>query len=508
MENVNLIQQNNLRLLKNTIAMYGRTLIVMIVSLYSTRLVLKILGVEAYGVYNVVGTIVVLFTFLNGTMAQSVQRFITVEIGAGSKESVNKIFNMSLIVQLAIAVGMLVLCETVGLFVLNKYLNLGDKLYAANWVFQFSIITACVNIFRVPYESMVVANERMTFFAMASVGDALMKLGILFLIPITSEIKLILYAGLLAAVALAYFVMYVIYCRKMFETCNIRSVWDKDVFRNMMSFSGWNLSGSVTSLATHSVFGVLLNIFYGVVANAALGIMNQMSAAVIQFINNFQTSFRPQIVKACASGEEGYFKKLILTTSKFSYLLIFIPALLLMVNMPLVLKVWLGDFPDYTVAFCRLILVCCMFDALTGAYFCAIAATGRIKRYQLAISASFTLDLIISAVMMIVKVNPEYILYSRIATRGVLNMVIGLEELKKLIQFDVSRYHREVTLPLLLLTLLLFVLCEVLMRHFEGWRLLWISFVGITIPLLVSLRLILSKSERNNIKLLFNKLKG
>lgn len=499
------IQQNNLRLMKNTIAMYIRTLIVMVISLYITRVVLKKLGVEDYGVYNVVGTVVVLFAFLNSTMSQTIQRFITVEQGAGDNNSIIKVFNISLIVQTVIALLLIVLCETVGLYVLNNYLDVHDSLIAANWVFQFSIFTTVINIYRVPFESLVIANERMTFFALASVGDAVMKLGVVFLIPDDSIIKLTMYAGLLSFVYLLSFIIYVTYCRVKFNSCKFRKVWDGSTFRSMMSFSGWSLGGSVTNLATHSAFGVFLNIFYGVIANAALGITNQVSAAVTQFINNFQTSFRPQIVKAYAAGEKDYYVKLISTASKFSYLLIFIPSLLLMINMPLVLGLWLGEYPPYTVAFCRLILVCCMFDALTGAYYCAIAATGNIKRYQLAISVSFTLDFILSLLMMSLRVNPEYLLYSRIATRGIINMGIGLVELKKLVNFDIRMYYKNVVMPLVVSTIVFGAIGEVVILYFSDWNLLWISSILTILPMVFSYRYLLTDSERNNIQLLFNK---
>lgn len=504
MESTN-IQQNNYRLIKNTIAMYARTFIVMILSLYITRVVLQKLGVEDYGVYNVVGTIVVLFTFLNATLSQTVQQFITIEHGAGTTDSIVKVFNMSILVQTVIAIAMIILCETIGLYIVNTYLDVGDKIVAANYVYQFSIVTAVVNIFRVPFEALIVANEKMTFYAMASVGDAIMKVIIVLLIPSVSSNKLIVYAGLLALVFFISFLIYVVYCRVKFPTCKFRKSWDKDVFRRMMNFSGWSLSGSITNMATLNVFGVLLNIFYGVVANAALGIMNQVNAAIIQFINNFQTSFRPQIVKAYAAGENDYFMKLLSTASKFSYLLMFIPGLLLIVNMPLVLNLWLREYPLYTVAFCRLIIICCMFDALTGAYYCAISATGNIKRYQMCISCSFLLDLLFSIVMMVAGVRPEYILYSRIATRGILNMWIGLIEMKKLVNFDLRGYFKAVIFPMIVLTLLLSLVCCVIIQYFKDWQLLLISFVLIIVPLLLSYRFILTKSELNNIKLLFDR---
>lgn len=503
------IQQNNLRLVKNTIAMYSRTLIVMLVNLYITRIVLQYLGAEDYGLYSVVGTVVVLFSFLNSSLSQAVQRFITVEVGTGDDNSVNRVFNMSLVVQVIISLLLILLSETVGLFVINKFLNVTpDRMAAANWVFQFSIITTIVSIIRVPYEAVVVAYEKMGFFALSSIFDVLLKLVAVLVLPLIFYDNLIVYSGLLCLVSLVSLFLYWLYCKLKFTVCHVKRVWDKAIFMQMISFSGWSLFGSVSSLATMNGFAFMLNIFYGVVANAALGIANQVNAAVNQFIGNFQTSFRPQIIKAYASDQMVYFNKLISTTSKFSYLLIFIPTVLLFVNMPLVLDLWLGgNIPTHTIAFCRLILICCLFDGLTGSYYCALSATGNIKVYQIAISLSFVLDLIISIMMMVANINPDYILYSRIATRGVINMIIGLYLMKFQIAFDIKQYVKGVILPLGVFTTIISIVCYTLFVQYESWNLLLFSTIATCAILLMGMPFMLDQSEKKNLKVIFSKVK-
>lgn len=503
----NKIHQNNIRLIKNTSAMYCRTFIVMFVNLYITRMILRCLGAEDYGLYSVVGAIVVLFSFLNSSLAQAVQRFITVECGNGAQSSINKVFSLSLLVQLLIAFLLILFGETIGLFLLYNYLNVpSDRFMAAVWVYQFSVITTLINIIRVPYEAVVVANERMTFFATASVIDVFMKLAAVLLIPTIIGDSLIIYSGLLTIVTLLSFIIYWVYCRSRFSYCNFTFAWDSLLLKKMMSFSGWSLCGSITNLATINGFAFLLNIFYGVVFNAALGIANQVNGAVNQFISNFQTSFRPQIIKAYASDQIDYFLKLTSVTSKFSYLLIFVPVMVLIINMPFILELWLGEPPLYTVAFCRLILVCCLFDGLTGSYFCAISATGNIKVYQILISISFITDLILSGFLMWKSVTPEYILFVRIATRGVVNMIIGLYLMKTQLSFNVGQYLNEVVMPLSVFSAVAVISCLIITFYVDAWKLLFISIVLLVFVTLLGLQFILNESEKSNLKLIIKKI--
>lgn len=471
----------NKRLVKNTLALYFRTAIVMLVSLYVSRVLLKELGVSDYGIYNVVGSVIVLFSFLNTSMSQAIQRFLTFELGNNDMEQLKRMFSMSIITQFLIVVVLFVLCETLGVWLLNNYLNIpSDRIEAANWTFQMSILTLGLNIMTIPYTASVTAYEKMSFFAYASIVDAVLKLTIAFSLPLSGGDKLEVYALLLVLEAFVMLFVYRFYCRNKFSTCKFNYFWDKDLFRRLMSFSGWTLCGSLTNILTQKGFVLLLNVFYGVVANTAMGLANQVSSAVVSFIGSFHTSFRPQIVKAYARNDGKYLSQLISATSKISFVLVFIPAFILMINAPLVLKLWLGEVPQYTVEFCRMILICTIIDATTGPYNYAITATGTIRNYQISISVSFFLDLVVSAVLMKLGITPYLILISRILTRGILNMIIGLFFIHNLLSFNVLQYVKTVLVPIgKFVLLMLSTLC--MGKFTEGWSLFLLSSVYIVL---------------------------
>ena len=438
-------EENKRRIFKNTFALYLRTAIAMVVSLVVTRILLKELGEDNYGIYNVVASVVVLFSFLNASMAQAIQRFITFALGKGDLKRTNEVFSTSVVTQILITQLL------IGVWFINRWMVIdGSRLTAVNWAFQFSILTFAVNFLRVPYESSIIAYEKMSFFAYATIGDSLIKLAIVYLLAYSPIDRLIFYTQLL-------FLESVI------------------------------MLGIV----------IFLNLFVGIVANAAMGIANQVNGALNSFINSFQTSFRPQIVKAYAAGEYDYLLNMISATSKFSFILIYIPAVLIVVNAQWILNVWLTEVPAYTVRFCQLITICCMIDAMTGPYNCAILATGRIKRYQLALSLSCLLDVMLCFTILKLGVSANYVLYSRILTRGIINMFIGLHFMEVLLDFRIIEYCRKVILPVLCFLLLHLPFLIVGSRFYEGWQWFWISGIYVlTFGGLGALFIILRKEER------------
>lgn len=489
---------NNKRLARNSFALYCRTAIVMLVSLFVIRYLLKALGEDDYGLYNVVASVVVLFSFLNASMTQAIQRFITFELGRGDKDALRKVFSMSFITQVLVIVVLVILCEVVGLWFINTKLNIAPERHlAANWAFQFSIITFSINLLRVPYESSVIAYEKMSFFAYVSIVDAVLKLLLVYLLSISPIDKLICYALLLAAESFLMYLAYRLYCRYKFDTCSFKFVWDKSLFIKILTFSGWSVCGSATNIATQKGVVFLLNYYVGLVANAAMGVASQVCTAVNSFVTGFQTSFRPQIVKAYAQGDKPYLLSLVTKTSKFSFVLIFIPAIIIIVNAPLILGIWLGNVPDFTVSFCTLILICCIIDGITGPYNCAIVASGTIRNYQIAISISFTLDLILCWIFLKRGLSAHYILYFRILTRGILNMFIGLYYMKKQLDFDVMNYLADVVGRILLFLVLFLPVLLFFRAKFDGWLLFAISCLySLMVGGLLSYFLIMTKWER------------
>ncbi len=493
----------NKRIAKNTLALYARTIIVMLVSLYVSRALLEKLGVNDFGVYSVVGSIVILFSFLDNALTQSSQRFLTVSLGEGDLDKMKRVFNTAISIQIIMVVIAIVLLETVGVWFLNNRLSFPEgRVEAANYAFQFSILTFCLNFLRAPYTASVVAYERLDFFAYASIVDAMLKLGIVFAIGATEEDRLITYAGLLSLESFTMLMVYKIFCNHSFTTCRYSWLLDRTIFTKMFTFSGWTLFGGFSNVATQNGFLFMLNMFCGVVANAAMGIANQVLTAIETFIGSFQTSFQPQIVKSYAQGEIDRVNSLLNSTSKFSFALMFLPACLLIINIELALKIWLNNnVPDDAGHFCQMLIACCVIDAITGPFNCAIMATGKISKYQLSIGGSFLLDLAISYVLFKIGIKPYYwILLSRFMTRGVLNGFIGLRFLKNLIQFDVKGYLRRTMLPIFSLIAIMLPLVYAVYINFEGVKLLLISVPAVAAAYLVTCYYVLfTVSEREYI---------
>lgn len=498
----------NKRIAKNTLALYARTVIVMVVSLYVSRVLLDKLGVDDYGVYNVVGSIVVLFSFLNNALTSASQRFLTVALGEGDNVKMIRVFNTSVSIQFILVLVAFVLLEIVGTWFLNNRLNIPDgRLEAANYAFQFSILTFCFHFIRVPYSASVVAYERLDFFAYASIIDAILKLSIAYMIGISGFDKLITYAFLLALESFSLLLIYKVFCTRRFKTCTYNKILDKSIFREMFMFSGWTLLGGFSNVATQNGFLFMLNVFCGVIANAAMGIANQVWTALVTFVGSFQTSFQPQIVKSYAQGEIGRMHSLINSTSKFSFALMFLPASLLIINIDLVLELWLENVPEKAGYFCQILIICSIVDAVTGPLNCAVTATGKIAKYQILITISFLLDLIISFLLFKIGIEPYLILVSRIMTRGVLNGFIGLHLLKILIGCDVNAYLRNTVIPILLILIIITPIAYAIYVNFEGIKLLLVSVPVIVFTFIfTSYYILFVQSEREYIKSLTKKI--
>ena len=493
----------NKRIAKNTLALYARTIIVMLVSLYVSRALLEKLGVNDFGVYSVVGSIVILFSFLDNALTQASQRFLTVSLGEGDLDKMKRVFNTAVSIQIIMVVVAVVLLGTVGVWFLNNRLSFPEgRLEAANYAFQFSIMTFCLNFLRAPYAASVVAYERLDFFAYASIVDALLKLGIVFAIGMTEDDRLVTYSGLLSLESFTMLMVYKFFCNRTFTNCRYKWILDKSIFSKMFSFSGWTLFGGFSNVATQNGFLFMLNMFCGVVANAAMGIANQVLTALETFIGSFQTSFQPQIVKSYAQGEINRVSSLINSTSKFSFALMFLPACLLIINIQLALEIWLNNnVPEDAEHFCQILIACCVIDAITGPFNCAIMATGKISKYQLSIGGSFLLDLTISYILFRSGIKPYYwILLSRFMTRGVLNGFIGLRFLNSLIGFDVKVYLRKTILPIISLIVIMTPLLYLVYTSFDGVKLLLISVPVMAIAYAITCYYVLfSVSEREYI---------
>ena len=490
--------------------MYLRMLILMLVSLYTSRVVLDALGVEDYGIYNVVGGIVVLFTFINNAMITSTQRFLNYELGRNDLLQAKKVFSISLNIHVLIAVLVILLAETVGLWFLNTTIKYPEsREFAVQVTFQLSILTTCVKIIRTPYNAAIIANERMSFYAYLSIFEALLQLGIIFLLLVSNTDRLILYSILLCIVAVIVNLCYYAYCRKKFKICQYTLYMDKSLYRQLLSFSGWSLFGGVANMSANQGLNMILNVFFGVTVNAAMGIATQINSAVASFVQSFQTAFNPQLIKSYAVGDYSYFIKLILSTSKYSYLLLFILAFPIYICCPDVLSVWLTEVPDYSVSFCRLILIFALLDALQGPLWFSVQATGKIKTYQILMSFMILANLPISYVFLKLGYSPNSVLVVRCII-NLATLFVRLWYLNRLYKFPVMKFINDVVPRIAIITVVAYMISYISIETETPFLKIIIIF---TITFISNIALILfiglNKDERvvvrRNIKRLYEK---
>lgn len=374
---------NNKRIAKNTLLLYVRMFFIMAVQLYTSRVVLNTLGVVDYGLYNVVGGIVTMFAFLNGAMVTSTQRYITFELGKGNMQRLKEVFTTCIQIHLIISLIIIVLGETVGLwFLYEKMVIPEERFTAAMWVYQLSILTMCVQVMSVPYNSDIVAHEQMGAFAAISVVEVVLKLAVVYLLVIGNYDKLILYAILIAAIQLFIRFIYTHYCNRHYPESKLIKVFDKQLAKEMSKFMGWNIWGNLAATLFSTGLNLLLNMFFGPVVNAARAIAVQVEAAIAQFSTNFLMAVNPQITKLYAQDNLAEMHKLLFRASKFTFFLLLALSLPVILETETILTVWLKIVPDYTVIFLRLLLGIVIIDAVARPLMTAAAATGDVKLYQ------------------------------------------------------------------------------------------------------------------------------
>ncbi|AGA80596.1 hypothetical protein [Echinicola vietnamensis] len=441
------MSSKNTRIAKNSLSLYLRMLITMGVSLYTARVVLQTLGVSDYGLNTVVGGVVTMFSFLSGTMASATQRFLNYEQGTEDDNSLRKVFSTSLYIHYLIALVVLVLAETAGLWFLNTRLNIPEgRMVAANWVYQFSILSFVLTVVNVPYNAAIIANERMTAFAYISVIDVVLKLLIVYLLQLFMVDKLILYGFLTFCVTFAVRMAVRWYSRKNFEECRVGVSKDETFFKKMMGFSGWTMMSSVSVVLRNQGIAVVLNMFFGTVVNAAQGISNQINTVVTTFARNFTQAVNPQIVKQYAAGDLTGMKKLLVTSVKMSFFLILLISLPIFIEAPFILKLWLGEVPEHTVVFVRLVMVRALIESYANPVATAQAATGKVRNYHITLSVIGLMNLPISYVMLMMGYEPESTLVVAILLSALISF-IRVSFLRKSIGFKFRDFLTGVLLP-------------------------------------------------------------
>lgn len=374
---------NSRRMLKNTFILYFRMLFMMFISLYTSRVVLMTLGVEDYGIYNVVGGVVILLIFLNDGMTTSTQRFLTFELGAGDKKRLNEVFVTSMNIHLFIALFIILLAETAGMwFLQNKMIIPPERATAAFWCYQMSIVTVAFDIISYPYYAVILAHEKMSAFAYISILDAVLKLMLVYLLLVFSIDRLILYAILYAGEKVILRSVYDIYCKRHFDECAYKCFFSKKLYKEMLSFAVWNIWGNMAYALCNQGLNILLNLFFGPVVNAARAVAVQVESAVSRFAVNFQMAINPQITKTYASGHMEEMHQLIYRSSRFTFCLLLILCLPIIVETPVILSLWLKEVPNHSVAFVRLLLIILFVQQNANPLTTAVAATGKVRKNE------------------------------------------------------------------------------------------------------------------------------
>jgi O-antigen/teichoic acid export membrane protein len=376
--------ENNKRIAKNTLFLYFRSILTLGVGLYTSREVLAQLGVSDFGIYNVVGGVIVLFSFVQGAMNSATSRFFTFDLGKGNFQALKKTFSLSVAIHIFTTILIFILGETAGLWFLNTQLVIPEeRMETANFVYQFTIFTACIGILQVPYIVAITAHERMKVFAYAGIADAVFKLAVVLALGFASFDKLKFYSVLLFVVFVAMNGFYYVYCQRNFKETHFKWFWDRRMFLERMRFGGFELLGAISGILAIQGGVFLLNRFYGILLNAANGVSQQVINAANAFTTNFLTAVNPQITKSLAAGEMDYFYNLIIRSSKFCFLLSFMFMMPLMLQMDFALNVWLKEVPEYAGIFCQLsiinVLLCFPFFPIWH----GITSTGRIKKMRI-----------------------------------------------------------------------------------------------------------------------------
>ena len=438
---------NNKRLAKNTLYLYLRMILTMAVSLYTSRVVLDVLGVSDYGIYNVTGGIIVLLTYVNTILSGGTSRFLTIALGKGDIIELKRTFATTVTLSAVSAGIILLLGETVGLRFVNSYLNIDPvRMEAANWVYQFALFSTILTITQTPFSASIISHERMNVYAYMSIFDAVMKLLIVYLLLLFDFDKLKLYAMLMFMVNFLNVLIYRWYCIRKFDECSMKFGFDKNLFKNMLSYSSWNMVGALSTLLIDQGINILINVFYGTVVNAARGVAMQVNNIVRQMYSSFQTPCRPQVMKYYAAGEIKEMQALICNNSKYCSYLLLCVIIPLTINIDGLLEIWLVEVPEYTVTFVRFIFAVSFVNAMTDPVAMGIQATGNVKRLNVIIASINALVVGAAYLLFYLGFSPISC-YIPVLISCIINMAIHLYLLHNIVSFDVHIFISKVIIP-------------------------------------------------------------
>jgi O-antigen/teichoic acid export membrane protein len=473
----------------------------MAVTLYMSRIVLDQLGVSDYGIYSLVGGIIALFGFLNSSMSSATQRYLAFDLGKKDDNKLQKTFSATLTIHLAIAIIILLFAETLGLWYVNyKVVLPPERLFAANVVYQFSVLTALIGIIQVPYDSLIMAYEKMNIYAYISIIEVSLKLTLVFFLVYYPGDKLIAYGAMMFLVSLIIRIAYQIYCKKKYVVSKYKFEYDKIYFKELISYSGWNLFGGLASVSRGQGINIILNLFYGTVANAAYGLTLQVQSATNQFVTNFQRAVNPQIIKTYSEGNLERMQKLIIQSSKFSFLLMFLLVAPIILNTDFILNLWLKNPPKHTVIFIQLSLVSILIDSISYPFQTGIQATGHIKLYQVVVGSIQIFAIPISSFWLYFGGEPEVVFYTIIMV-SFLSLIFRVYFVRKKVKLNINEFLNQVISRVLVICILMY--CFSLLSNYIQFESDVLKFLLSGIITIVLFILGLSKKDIIKIKKVF-----
>jgi O-antigen/teichoic acid export membrane protein len=491
---------NSKRIVKNTVILYARMIVIMLITLFSSRIILHALGTEDYGLYNVVGGVVMMLGFLKSSLTSSTQRFLSYEMGRQDSDEnrLQHVFSLCLTTHILIAIVIIVLAETIGLWFLNTHIQIpDDRITAANWVFHYSVISLALSMITVPYHACVISHEKMSFFALVSIIDAILKLVFAYAIMVSPTDRLSFYAFLMMFTNVVNIYLYWLYSTKHFSESKYVWFWDTKTFKKIFSFSGWTILGQLAVVGSAQGKSVLVNIFHSVTANAAMGIAQQVNSALASLTSNFQTAFQPQLTKSYSAKEYEQLNNLIFVTSKISFFLLFIVSFPIMLNIDWVLNIWLVEVPQYSGIFCNLYIVASILNALATPLWISVYATGKIKHYQLAVTVAYFAELFVVYLFFKAGYPPT----TAFVIKAVLNAVMVFIRLyfanHNLESFSISCYAKRVMAPVSFSTIMTLIVAFFLMRLADELLMrLFLTLIVTLISILLAYMVGLNENEK------------
>lgn len=490
---------NNKRIAKNTVFLTIRMVFVLVVTLYTSRVFLNVLGVEDYGIMNVVAGFVSMFAFIKASLSNATQRFYNYEMGANGEQAVSDVYTTSIIIQLVIGIIVVILLETVGLWYLyHKMVIPPERFHIAFWLFQFSTISSFITVMQIPFFAAVMAYEKMNFYAILSILEAFLKLGFAFIIPFVSIDKLLSFGCFTLSITVLTFLLNLFYCKKNFPLLHWKKSHRKDLYPQMLSFTGWNAFGSFSISFREQGLNMILNIFYGPAMNAARGIAHQVIGAINGLVQTLSVAAQPQLMRSYAQGNQGRSMQLMYSISKLGYMLMFMMILPVALEVHYILSMWLGKaVPEYTGAFIRVILLTSLLNTLTAQISTMVHASGKMRKYQVITSLFCLLVLPFSYLYLKHDSNPVIVFVIMFVIIAV-NYIISLLILRSIVPFSIKDYTRQVMLPLLLSSLIS-VIIPLMVHHLMSsgfMRLLIVTIVSVSSVSIVFYLLALSVEEK------------